>query len=92
MIHFGIERLITVAILAFPPLAQEPSNLQVQLRSSTGSNHFQIGEVIPSQAVFSSSTPNRYLEPCALFRESNFGFPICRFFSRWSFTVTPNSG
>jgi len=65
--------------------------LQVQLRSTTGSNQFQIGEQIPLEAVLSSSIPNRYLEPCALFRESSFGLE-CRFFSSWSFSITPDSG
>jgi hypothetical protein len=73
-------------------LAEEPSDLQVQLRSATGSNLFQIGEVIPLEAVLSSSASNRYLEPCELFVERNFGFPQCRFFSRWSFTITPDRG
>jgi hypothetical protein len=41
--------------------AQEPTDLKVELRSATGSNRFQIGEVIPLEAVLSSSTPNRYL-------------------------------
>lgn len=52
---------------------QEHPGLQVPLRSATGSNRFQIGEVIRLEVILSSNTPNRYLEPCALFRESNFG-------------------
>ncbi len=84
--------ILTLALFVWPLRAQEPSDLQVQLRSATGSNRFQIGEVIPLEVVLSSSTPNRYLEPCALFRESNFGFPLCRFFSKWSFTITPDGG
>jgi hypothetical protein len=88
---------LAVAALASPllgqqPVSQEPSDLQVLLRSATGFNRFQIGEVIPLEVVLSSSTPNRYLEPCVLFRESNFGFPQCRFFNRWSFIVAPESG
>ncbi|MGA3196712.1 MAG: hypothetical protein ABSD39_17065 [Terriglobales bacterium] len=78
-------------------LAQEAgtpshSDLQVQFRSAAGSNRFRIGEVIPIEVLLSSPKPNRYLEPCALFRESNFGFPQCRFFSRWSFSITPETG
>ncbi|HKN71397.1 MAG TPA: hypothetical protein VJX30_10210 [Terriglobales bacterium] len=84
--------ILAIALPAAPLPPQEPPDLQVQLRSATGSNRFQVGEVIPLEAVFSSSTPNRYLEPCTLFRESNFGFPQCRFFSRWSFTITPEGG
>ena len=52
---------------------QEHPGLQVPLRSATGSNRFQIGEVIRLEVILSSNTPNRYLEPSALFRESNFG-------------------
>ncbi|MFZ3264689.1 MAG: hypothetical protein WA172_11875 [Terriglobales bacterium] len=89
----GFARLIlAIAVVTLPLVAQEHSDLQAELRSSTGSNRFQIGEVIPLEVVLSSSTSNRYLEPCALFRESNFGFPQCRFFSKWSFTIMPESG
>jgi hypothetical protein len=86
-----------IALTAVPLLAQhqaagEPSDLQVSLRSATGSNRFQIGEMIPLETVFSSSTPLRYLEPCTIFRESNFGYPQCRYFTRWSFTIAPDGG
>ncbi len=88
---------LTVGLLASLMLGQqttpsEPADLQVQFRSATGSNRFRIGEVIPVEVLLSSPTPDRYLEPCALFRESNFGFPQCRFFSRWSFAITPETG
>jgi len=81
-------------LLAIAPLllGQEPSDLQVQLRFATRSNIFQIGELIPLEVVLSSTTPNRYLEPCELFSQRNFGYPQCRFFSHWSFTVTPEGG
>jgi len=79
-------------LLGQQPVAKQPSDLQVLLRSATGSNRFQIGEVISLEVVFSSSTPNRYLEPCVLFWESNFGFPQCRFFNHWSFTIAPDRG
>jgi hypothetical protein len=84
--------LFAIPILAALLAAQEPSDLRVQLRSATGSNRFQIGEVIPLEVVLSSTTPNRYLEPCAIFRETNFGFPQCRFFTHWSFTITSGDG
>jgi hypothetical protein len=84
--------LLASSMLGQQPAASEPVDLQVQIRSGTGSNRFRIGEVIPLEVLLSSSTPNRYLEPCALFRESNFGFPQCRFFSRWSFSITPETG
>jgi hypothetical protein len=88
---------LTVGLLASSmprqqPAASEPVDLQVQFRSGTGSNRFHIGEVAPIEVLLSSPTPNRYLEPCALFRESNFGFPQCRFSSRWSFSITPETG
>jgi len=71
---------------------QEPADLQVQLRSATGSNRFQLGEVIPLEVLISSSTPNRYLEPCKMFWESCFGYPQCRFATHWSFEVIPSIG
>jgi hypothetical protein len=69
---------------------QEPADLQVELRSATGSNRFQLGEVIPLEVLISSGTPNRYLEPCKMFWESCFGYPQCRFVTDWSFEVTPD--
>jgi len=84
--------VLAIAALALPLLAQAPSDLQVQLHFSNGSNRFQIGEVIPLEVVLSSTTPNRYLEPCELFSERKFGYPMCRFFSHWSFTITPEGG
>jgi hypothetical protein len=87
---------LAIALATFssglPLLAQSSSDLALALRSTTGSNRFQIGEAIPLEAVLSSTAANRYLEPCALFRESNFGFPECSFFSKWSFTITPADG
>lgn len=71
---------------------QEPADLKIELRSATGSNHFQLGEVIPLEVLISSSTPNRYLEPCKMFWESCFGYPQCRFVTHWAFDVVPTSG
>jgi len=84
--------LLLSAVLSSSLLAQEPSDLTLTLRAATGSNRFQVGEIIPVEAVFSSITPGRYLEPCRLFWESHFGFPQCRFSSHWDFTVTPQDG
>jgi hypothetical protein len=55
----------------------ESKDVKVELRTETGSNRFQLGEVIPLELLISSSKPGRYLEPCTLFRESCFGFPQC---------------
>src|ERR1051326_4003644 len=73
-------------------IVREPADLKVELRSATGSNRFQLGEVIPLEVFISSSTRTLYLKPCKLFWESCFGYPQCRFFTRWSFDVTPGSG
>jgi hypothetical protein len=73
--------------------APEPPDLQMQFRTSTGSNRFQIGEVITIEILLSTTTPNRYLEPCELFVDlRTFGFPQCRFFSHWTFTLSPDQG
>jgi hypothetical protein len=79
-------------LLAQDSPAQEPADLKIELRSATGSNRFQLGEVIPLEMFISSSTPNRYLEPCKMFWESCFGYPQCRFVTNWSFDVVPNTG
>jgi hypothetical protein len=72
--------------------AQAPADLKVELRSGSESNQFQIGEDIRLDVLFSSTSPGRYLEPCALFRTSHFGFPQCRFFNGWTFEITPTDG
>ena len=98
MVRTGLTALIlATAVCCSPVFAQdsppkEPADLKIELRSSTGSKRFQLGEVIPLEVFISSSTPNRYLEPCKIFWESCFGFPQCRFETHWSFDVTPNTG
>ncbi len=98
MVQSNLRRLIfTVGVLTSSTLGQQlalqnPADLQIQIRSATGSNRFRIGEEIPIKIELSSTAPNRYLEPCELFIERNFGFPQCRFFSQWSFAITPEDG
>jgi hypothetical protein len=93
MTRSGLTHLIlAIAVIRFPLLAQEPPDLQVQLRSATSSNRFRIGEEIPIEVLVSSTNPSRYLEPCELFVERGFGFPQCRFFSRWEFAISPEEG
>jgi hypothetical protein len=72
--------------------AQSPADLKVEIRSASGSNSFQVGEDIHLDVLFSSTSPGRYLEPCALFFTSHFGFPQCRFFNQWTFVITPSEG
>jgi hypothetical protein len=98
MIRNGLIALILATGVCCAPLfaqdspEHEPADLKVELRSATGSNRFQLGEVIPLEVLMSSSTPNRYLEPCKMFWESCFGFPQCRFVTEWSFDVNPSTG
>ncbi len=89
---FQLTALFFVASLL---CAQAPSlapDIKMDLRSATGSNRFQLGELIPLELLVSSPTPHRYLEPCKLFWEGCFGFPQCRFETVWSFSVTPATG
>lgn len=98
MIRNGLTTLLLAitfwssTLLAQNSPVPEPTDLKVELRSATGSNRFQLGEVIPLEVLISSSTPSRYLEPCTIFREACFGYPQCRFFTHWSFEVIPSSG
>ena len=98
MVRTGPTLLILAIALYHPPLfaqdspGPEPADLKVELRSASGSNRFQLGEVIPLEVLISSSTPKRYLEPCQIFSESCFGYPRCRFFTHWSFDVIPDTG
>ena len=94
---FCVALLIAAAgccgsLFAQTPAAAEPADLKMELRSATGSNRFQLGEVIPVEVLLSSSTANHYLEPCELFWEGCFGYPQCRFFNQWSFDVQPATG
>ena len=94
----GLTTVILATAACFsPPVtqaapAQEPADLKVELRSVTGSNRFQLGEVIMLEVLISSRTPNRYLEPCKMFWESCFGYPQCRFVNQWYFDVVPSTG
>ena len=94
----GFAALALLAVLICSPvIAQnsctaEPSDLNVELRSATGSNHFQMGEVIPLEVLISSTAPKRYIEPCEMFWESCFGYPRCRFFTQWSLALIPDTG
>jgi len=90
--HWFSCLIFCVAFRCSPLMAHEPSDLKVELRSETGSTQFQVGEVIPLEVLLSSTIPNRYLEPCAMFREGNFGFPQCRFFTQWSIDIVPADG
>ncbi|MGC2404548.1 MAG: hypothetical protein WA510_32455 [Acidobacteriaceae bacterium] len=98
MIRTGLTAMILgIAVCCSPLFAQdspadEATDLKVELRSATGSNDFQLGEVIPLEVLISSNTPDRFLEPCKMFWESCFGFPRCRFVTLWSFDVTPSTG
>lgn len=91
-----IRRLLGIIwlVTAMPTVAraQNPADLKVELRSGSGSNRFQIGEDIHLDVLFSSTSQGRYLEPCALFFTSHFGFPQCRFFNRSKFEITPAEG
>ncbi len=74
-----------------------PSDLRVELRSTSGSNRFKVGEPIElAEATFlvkQGASRQPYLEPCGLFgKPTGFGFPLCRFFTRWSFTIKPDNG
>ena len=74
------------------PITQQPRDLQMELRFAGASNRFQPGEKIPLDILLSSTTKNRYLEPCKLLGTPTFGLPLCRFFSRWSFSIMPEVG
>jgi hypothetical protein len=91
--------LLSLAIFtAMDSYAQKSQQVQgsqevtVELRSATGSNRFQVGEVIPLELVFSTLVPSRYLEPCLLLYRSCFGYFICRFPNKWKFSITPEQG
>ena len=84
--------LVGLSLFGQQSIRPDPEDLQVIFRSATNSNHFRVGEVIPLEVELSSTNTNRYLEPCALFRESNFGFPLCRFESQWLFAISPEDG
>lgn len=75
-----------------PGGAQSANQPVVELRSSTGSSHFRVGEPIPLELMFSSDVPGKFLQPCMSLRRSCFGIPVCRFANHWSFSITPEQG
>ena len=85
--------LVSLAILSpCTAFADEASGLSMDFRTTTGSQVFHLGEVIPIQVSFSSTAPDRYLAPCNLFWHQGFGFPLCYFATPWQFTITPAQG
>jgi hypothetical protein len=94
--HLSAVALFACLLTVQKSPANKPSYLRVELRSTSGSNRFKVGEPIELDAIFSSKAAGRYLEPCGLFGKPNikpgFGFPDCRFITRWSFTIKPNHG
>jgi hypothetical protein len=92
---FGTALLAIVSSLAAQqPLAHEPSDLQVELTTATGSNRFEVGQPIELEMIFSSTAANKYLEPCGRdFGERNsipsFGLPLCSFRTWLRVTTNP---
>jgi hypothetical protein len=91
-----MRRVLPVFLLLLPLLAiaQKPiaSDLAGELRAKDHGPTFQAGEVIALEASFTSSAPNKYLEPCELFSIRSFGYPRCRFFNSWSFSLESPGG
>lgn len=90
------QHLLAVTIFACLMTKQKsptdsPKDLRVELRSTNPSNRFKVGEAIELEAIFSSEAPRKYLEPCGLFG-TGFGIPLCRFSTRWSFSIKPGTG
>ena len=99
MIRTGLTTLILAIAFCHSPLfaqdspAPEPADLKVELRSATGSNRFQLGEVIPLEVLhLQQHSQNVILSRARCSAESCFGYPRCRFFTHWSFDVIPNTG
>jgi hypothetical protein len=71
------QHLFAVALFACPLTTQKspvngPSDLQVDLGTTSASNRFKVGEPIELEAIFSSKAPSRYLEPCGLFGKPQY--------------------
>ena len=85
--------LLLLAVLSpHIAVAGEAHGLNMDFHTTTGSNVFHLGEVIPIQVSFSSTKPHRYLAPCNLFWHPGFGYPACYFATPWQFTITPAQG
>ncbi len=92
--HFRRQWLLVLllAISAISLQAQTAKDVNVELRSGTGSNRFHLGEAIPLELAFSSSASGKYLGPCLFLNKSCFGFPICRFTNHWTLSIAPKAG
>src|SRR6478672_2428342 len=90
-----LVRVLLVSLAVLSPhtaFADEASGLSVDFRTTTGSQVFHLGEVIPIQVSFSSTAPDRYLAPCNLFLHLSFGELRCYFETPWQFTIFPAQG
>jgi len=94
--HLFAAALFGCLLTAQQSPVNEPADLRIELRSTSGSDRFKVGEPIELEAIFSSKAAGRYLEPCSLFGKPNikpnFGFPLCRFRTRWSMAIRPDNG
>jgi hypothetical protein len=85
--------LLSLAVLSsHSAFADEASGLSMDFKTTTGSNVFRIGEIIPIQVSFTATKPHCYLAPCNLFWHPGFGFPLCYFATPWQFSITPTQG
>lgn len=85
--------LVLLAVLSpHIAVAGEAHGLNMDFRTTTGSNVFHLGEVIPIQVSFSSTKPHRYLAPCNLFWHEGFGYPQCYFATFGQFSIIPAQG
>jgi hypothetical protein len=85
--------LLSLAVLSpHTTFAGEASGLGMDFKTTTGSNVFRIGEIIPIQVSFTATASDRYLAPCNLFWHEGFGFPLCYFETPRQFTITPAQG
>jgi hypothetical protein len=91
-----MRRALAAVFLVLPlfATAQSPtgSGPSGELRAKDHAPTFQLGEVITLEASFTSQTPNKYLEPCELLSMRSFGYPQCRFFNPWSFSLQAPDG
>lgn len=88
-------RALSAALLLVPSLAvaaQQPHDVAGGLHAKDHAATFYAGEVITLEASFTSSSPNKYLEPCEILIVRSFGYPQCRFFSPWTLSVQTPDG
>jgi len=84
--------VVSSSLLAQQKVPPDPEDLQVIVRSATIPTTFAWARSSRSKLTWLVHPETAIIRPCALFREGNFGYPLCLFLSHWSLAISPGNG